>query len=322
MHRNDLNLAMPTGAATSIKGSQITQLIDQVSTIIVGKREQVTLSVICLLASGHLLIEDVPGVGKTTLSQALSRCLGLSFSRIQFTSDLLPSDLIGVSVYERQKETFVFHPGPVFAQVLLADEINRAGPRTQSALLEAMEERQVSVEGETRPLPSPFFVIATQNPSEQLGTHPLPESQLDRFAMRLSLGYPDPAAERALLIGEDRRTALLALKPVMPPEAWQQWQARVDQIHVADSLLDYLQTLITAPRDGRWFALGLSPRAGMSLLKLARARAMVLGRNHVSPEDIQVLWVPAVAHRLLSLPQSGRSAAAQARALLEATPVP
>jgi MoxR-like ATPase len=322
MHRNDLNLAMPTGAATSIKGSQITQLIDQVSTIIVGKREQVTLSVICLLASGHLLIEDVPGVGKTTLSQALSRCLGLSFSRIQFTSDLLPSDLIGVSVYERQKETFVFHPGPVFAQVLLADEINRAGPRTQSALLEAMEERQVSVEGETRPLPSPFFVIATQNPSEQLGTHPLPESQLDRFAMRLSLGYPDPAAERALLIGEDRRTALLELQPVMPPEAWQQWQARIDQIHVADSLLDYLQTLITATRDGRWFALGLSPRAGMSLLKLARARAMVLGRNHVSPEDIQVLWVPAVAHRLLSLPQSGRSAAAQARALLEATPVP
>ena len=322
MHRNDLNLAMTTGAATSIKGSQITQLIDQVSTIIVGKREQVTLSVICLLASGHLLIEDVPGVGKTTLAQALSRCLGLSFSRIQFTSDLLPSDLIGVSVYERQKETFVFHPGPVFAQVLLADEINRAGPRTQSALLEAMEERQVSVEGETRPLPSPFFVIATQNPSEQLGTHPLPESQLDRFAMRLALGYPDPAAERALLVGEDRRTALLALQPVMPPDAWQQWQSRVDQIHVADSLLDYLQALITATRDGRWFALGLSPRAGLSLLRLARARAMVLGRNHVSPEDVQVLWVPAVAHRLLSLPQSGRSAVAQARALLEATPVP
>jgi MoxR-like ATPase len=214
---------MPTGAAstvntsvnTAIKGSQIAQLIDQVSTIIVGKREQVTLSVICLLASGHLLIEDVPGVGKTTLSQALARCLGMTFSRIQFTSDLLPSDLIGVSVYERQKEAFVFHPGPVFAQVLLADEINRAGPRTQSALLEAMEERQVSVEGETRALPSPFFVIATQNPSDQLGTHPLPESQLDRFAMRLSLGYPDSAAERSLLIGEDRRGALMALQPVM-----------------------------------------------------------------------------------------------------------
>jgi MoxR-like ATPase len=322
MLRNDLNQAMPAGAAPTVKGSQITQLIDQVSTIIVGKREQVTLSVICLLASGHLLIEDVPGVGKTTLSQALARCLGLSYSRIQFTSDLLPSDLIGVSVYERQKEAFVFHPGPVFAQVLLADEINRAGPRTQSALLEAMEEHQVSVEGETRPLPSPFFVVATQNPSEQLGTHPLPESQLDRFAMRLSLGYPDPAAERALLIGEDRRSALQLLRPIMAAQDWASWQARVDQIHVADSLLSYLLALITATRDGRWFALGLSPRAGLSLLKLARARALVLGRNHVSPEDIQALWVSATAHRLQPLPQSGRSAAAQARALLEATPVP
>jgi MoxR-like ATPase len=322
MLRNDSNQALPLGAASSAKGSQLTQLIDQVSTIIVGKREQVTNSVICLLASGHLLIEDVPGVGKTTLSQALARSLGLSYCRIQFTSDLLPSDLIGVSVYERQKEAFVFHPGPVFAQVLLADEINRAGPRTQSALLEAMEERQVSVEGETRPLPSPFFVIATQNPSEQLGTHPLPESQLDRFAMRLSLGYPDPAAERALLTGHDRRGALQQLTAVMSPEDWASLQAKVDQVHVADSLLNYLQALITATRDGRWFALGLSPRAGLSLLKLARARALVLGRGHVSPEDIQALWVPAVAHRLQALPQSGRSAAAQARALLEATPVP
>jgi MoxR-like ATPase len=185
-----------------------------------------------------------------------------------------------------------------------------------------MEERQVSVEGETRSLPSPFFVIATQNPSEQLGTHPLPESQLDRFAMRLSLGYPDPAAERALLVGVDRRGALQTLSAVMTQAEWQQWQSRVDEVHVADSLLDYLQTLITATRDGRWFALGLSPRAGLSLLKLARARALVSGRTHVSPEDIQTLWVPAVAHRLLPLPQSGRSAAAQARALLEATPVP
>jgi MoxR-like ATPase len=322
MLRKDSNHAMPTGGATAAKGSQIAQLIDQVSTIIVGKREQVTLSVICLLASGHLLIEDVPGVGKTTLSQALARSLGLSFSRIQFTSDLLPTDLIGVSVYERQQEGFVFHPGPVFAHVLLADEINRAGPRTQSALLEAMAERQVSVDGETRPLPSPFFVIATQNPSEQLGTHPLPESQLDRFAMRLSLGYPDSSAERALLTGQDRRGAMLLLQAVMTPSQWQHWQQRVDEIHVADSLLDYLQALITATRDGRWFALGLSPRAGLSLLKMARARALVLGRQHVSPEDVQSLWIPAVAHRLMPLPQSGRSAAAQARALLEATPVP
>jgi MoxR-like ATPase len=309
-------------AATVLKAPQITQLVDQVSTIIVGKRDQVTLSVICLLAGGHLLIEDVPGVGKTTLSQALARCLGLSYSRIQFTADLLPSDLIGVSVYERQREAFVFHPGPVFAQVLLADEINRAGPRTQSALLEAMEERQVSVEGETRLLPSPFFVIATQNPSEQLGTHPLPESQLDRFAMRLSLGYPDPAAERALLMGEDRRQAIQHLQPLLSPAEWAAWQAKVNEVHVSTALLDYLQALLTATRDGRWFAQGLSPRAGLSLLKLARARALFLGRGHVSPEDIQTLWVPTVAHRLVSLPQSGRSAAAQARALLEATQVP
>lgn len=322
MLRNDMNKLMAHGASPTQKTDQIGQLIDQVSTIIVGKREQVTLSVICLLAGGHLLIEDVPGVGKTTLSQALARALGLSFSRVQFTADLLPTDLIGVSVYERQKESFVFHPGPVFAQVLLADEINRAGPRTQSALLEAMEERQVSVEGETRPLPAPFFVIATQNPSEQLGTHPLPESQLDRFAMRLSLGYPDPAAERALLTGQDSRATLQRLSAVMSTQDWLSWQARIQSVHVAPSLLDYLQALITATRDGAWFALGLSPRAGLSLLKLARARALVMGRNHVSPEDIQALWVPAVAHRLMTLPQSGRSAAAQARALIEATPVP
>jgi MoxR-like ATPase len=320
MLRNDLSTH--TASAASFKVAQLTQLVDQVSTIIVGKREQVSLAVVCLLASGHLLIEDVPGVGKTTLSQALARALGLSFSRIQFTSDLLPSDLLGVSVYERQKEDFVFHPGPVFAQVLLADEINRAGPRTQSALLEAMEERQVSVDGATRPLPSPFFVIATQNPSDQLGTHPLPESQLDRFAMRLSLGYPDPAAERALLTGEDRRHTLNQMQPMMTQAQWQQCQAQVEQVHVADNLLDYLQSLITATRDGRWFALGLSPRAGLSLLKLARARALLHGRGHVSPEDIHALWVPAVAHRLIPLPQSGRSAQAQARALLDVTPVP
>lgn len=311
----------PSGT-TPVKAEYIARLVDQVSTIIVGKREQVSLSVICLLAGGHLLIEDVPGVGKTTLAQALARSLGLSFSRIQFTADLLPSDLTGVSVYERQREEFVFHPGPVFANVLLADEINRAGPRTQSALLEAMEERQVSAEGETRPLPQPFFVIATQNPSDQLGTHPLPESQLDRFAVRLSLGYPDRLSERALLTGDDRRDALSALQPVMGPASWQLCQQAVDTIHVSDAFLDYLQALLTATRDGRWFALGLSPRAGLSLLRLAKARALLLGRGHVSPEDLQALWVPAMAHRVVPLHQSGRSTSAQARALLEATPVP
>lgn len=302
--------------------AQITRLADQVSTIIVGKRDQVTLSIICLLGGGHLLIEDVPGVGKTTLSHALALSLGLSYSRIQFTADLLPSDLIGVSVYDRHKEDFRFHPGPVFAQVLLADEINRAGPRTQSALLEAMEERQVTAEGETRPLPSPFFVIATQNPAEQLGTHPLPESQLDRFAMRLSLGYPDPAAERALLSGDDRRQLLQTLTPVMSAQEWLSWQARVESVHVSPALLDYLQALISATRNGHWFSVGLSPRAALSLLKLSKARALVLGRQHVSPEDLQVLWVPTVAHRLQPPAQSGRSATAQARALLEAVPVP
>jgi len=322
MLRNDLTTPMAPGPSVSFKAAHLTGLVDQVSTIIVGKREQVALAVVCLLASGHLLIEDVPGVGKTTLSQALARSLGLSFSRVQFTSDLLPSDLIGVSVFERQQEQFVFHPGPVFSQVVLADEINRAGPRTQSALLEAMEERQVSVDGQTHVLPHPFFVIATQNPSDQLGTHPLPESQLDRFAMRLSLGYPDPSAERALLTGQDRRQSLLSLQAAMSLEDWQACQAQVDRIHVADNLLDYLQRLLTATRDGRWFALGLSPRAGLSLLRLAKARALLQGRPHVSPEDLQALWVPATAHRLMPLPQSGRSAQAQARALLEGTPVP
>ena len=325
MLRNDSHAsapASPAAGSSGTKASQLTSLIDQVSTIVVGKREQVALSVICLLACGHLLIEDVPGVGKTTLSQALARSLGLSAARVQFTADLLPSDLIGVSIYERQKEAFVFHPGPVFAQVLLADEINRAGPRTQSALLEAMEERQVSVDGQTLALPTPFFVIATQNPGEQLGTHPLPESQLDRFAMRLSLGYPDAVAERSLLAGSDRRQALQTLQPVMTPESWLAWQSQVDAVHVADSLLDYVLALIHATRDGRWFAQGLSPRAGLSLLRLARARALVMGRQHVSPEDIQVLWVPGVAHRLQALNQSSRGAATQARALLEATPVP
>jgi len=294
--------------------------VDQVSTIVLGKPSQVELSVICLLADGHLLIEDIPGVGKTTLAQALARSLGLSFSRVQFTADLLPSDLLGVSVYERASEGFAFHPGPVFAQVLLADEINRAGPRTQSALLEAMEERQVSVDGQTRALPSPFFVIATQNPTDQLGTHPLPESQLDRFALRVSLGYPDARAERELLQGRDRREQLAQLSALMPLAEWQAAQAAVQQVHVSPALLDYLQALMAASRQGRWFAQGLSPRAGLSLLKLARARALLQGRGHVSPDDIQCLWVAAVAHRVVAA-GTGDSRA-QAQALLDAVATP
>jgi MoxR-like ATPase len=269
-----------------------------------------------------LLIEDVPGVGKTTLAHTLAVSLGLRFSRTQFTADLMPTDLIGVSVYERSKESFVFHPGPVFAQVLLADEINRAGPKTQSALLEAMEEHQVSVEGETRALPAPFFVIATQNPSDQLGTYPLPESQLDRFLMCITLGYPDRASERALLAGQDRREAIQALRAVMSPEQLISAQRAVREVHASDTLLDYLQTLIAATRSGRWFVEGLSPRAGIAVLRVARARALLAQRDYVAPDDVQYVLPQAIAHRLLPVAGAGRGRIEQVRAMIEAVPLP
>ena len=246
-------------------------LLQQLNGVLVGKPQQVRQSLCCLLAGGHLLIEDVPGVGKTTLAQALALSLGLDFARVQFTPDLMPSDLSGVSVYDRQSQSFVFHQGPLFSQVLLADEINRASPKTQSALLEAMEEKQVSIDGASRPLPQPFFVIATQNPLEQLGTYALPESQLDRFLMRLSLGYPDRAAERALLKGQDRRAVLAHLPSVISPAQLVQLQQAVLTVHASDALLDYLQNLIEATRSGQWFAQGLSPRAGIAILKAAKA---------------------------------------------------
>ena len=277
---------------------RLTQLKGQISTIVVGKPQQVEDCLACLLAGGHLLVEDVPGVGKTTLAHALAISLGLQFSRVQFTADLMPSDLVGVSVFERSGERFVFHPGPVFAQVLLADEINRAGPKTQSALLEAMEEQQVTIDGATRALPRPFFVIATQNPAEQLGTYPLPESQLDRFLMCISLGYPDAAAERALLAGEDRRELLARLQPVLGPDELQALMAQVRQVHVSAALLDYLQALIAATRDGQWFVEGLSPRAGIGVLRLARARALLQGRDFVAPEDLQALLPQALGHQI------------------------
>lgn len=301
---------------------QISRLVDQISTIIVGKRPQIEDSVACLLAAGHLLIEDVPGVGKTTLAHALAVSLGLSFSRAQFTADLMPSDLIGVSVFERQGDSFVFHPGPVFAQVLLADEINRAGPKTQSALLEAMEEHQVSIDGQTRALPRPFFVIATQNPSDQLGTYPLPESQLDRFLLRITLGYPDRASERALLAGGDRRDLTARLEPVMRPDDLLTAQQAVQRVKVSEPLLDYLQALIAATRSGRWFVQGLSPRAGIAVLRVARARALMAGRDWVAPEDLQALLPQAIAHRLQPVAGAGRGAIEQVRALVEATPIP
>ncbi len=301
---------------------QLTRLVDQVSTIVVGKRPQVEDSIACLLAGGHLLIEDVPGVGKTTLAHALAVSLGLDFRRVQFTADLMPSDLIGVSVFERSKDAFVFHPGPVFAQVLLADEINRAGPKSQSALLEAMEEHQVSVENETRALPQPFFVIATQNPSDQLGTYPLPESQLDRFLLRITLGYPDRHAERELLAGGDRRSAALKLAPVMRPAELQAAQRAVLTVRAADPLLDYLQALIAATRSGAWFVQGLSPRAGIALLRVAKARALMAGRDYVAPDDLQAILPQAVAHRLVPVPGAGRGPVEQVRAMVEATPIP
>ena len=301
---------------------RLTHLKGQISTIVVGKPQQVEDCLACLLAGGHLLVEDVPGVGKTTLAHALAISLGLQFSRVQFTADLMPSDLIGVSVFERSGERFVFHPGPVFAQVLLADEINRAGPKTQSALLEAMEEQQVTIDGATRALPRPFFVIATQNPAEQLGTYPLPESQLDRFLMCISLGYPDAAAERALLAGEDRRELLARLQPVLGPDELQALMAQVRQVHVSAALLDYLQALIAATRDGQWFVEGLSPRAGIGVLRLARARALLQGRDFVAPEDLQALLPQALGHRLRPVAGAGRGPREQVRALLQAVPLP
>jgi MoxR-like ATPase len=297
-------------------------LLSQLNTVIVGKPSQIQDCVACLLAGGHLLIDDVPGVGKTTLAHALARSFGLQFSRVQFTSDLMPSDLSGVSVYERGKEAFVFHPGPIFAQVLLADEINRASPKTQSALLEAMEEKQVSVEGETRLLPEPFFVIATQNPLDQVGTYPLPESQLDRFLMRVSLGYPDRAAERELLAGRDRRGMVDALHTVMQPGELRQLQDMVQAVHAAGPLLDYVQDLIAATRSGQWFVQGLSPRAGIAVLRAAKAQALLSGRDYVAPDDVQAVLPQTIAHRLVPVDSAARGSEEQVRAMVTAVALP
>ena len=297
-------------------------LLDQLNTVIFGKQKQIQDCVACLLAGGHLLIDDVPGVGKTTLAHALARSFGLQFSRVQFTSDLMPGDLSGVAVYERGKEAFVFHPGPIFAQVLLADEINRASPKTQSALLEAMEEKQVTTEGETRALPDPFFVIATQNPLDQVGTYALPESQLDRFLMRISLGYPDRTAERALLTGSDRRTVVEHLPSLLDAGELHALQKQVLEVHAADPLLDYVQDLIAATRSGQWFLQGLSPRAGIAVLRAAKAQALLSGRTYVAPDDVQAVLPQTISHRLIPVGNAGRGASEQVRAMLQAVPLP
>ena len=278
--------------------TKIEQVAAQVGHIILGKKRQIRLALACLIARGHLLIEDVPGVGKTTLAHALAATLGLAFQRIQFTSDLLPADVLGVAVYNSERSKFEFHPGPIFSQVVLADEVNRATPKAQSALLEAMEEHQVTIEGETRRLPDPFFVIATQNPSHQIGTFPLPESQLDRFLMRIELGYPDAAAERALLRGEDRRDLLEQLKPCMQPAELLALQREAQQVHTSDALLDYIQALVNHTRNAPGFAGGLSPRAALALVHAARAWALLDARNHAVPEDVQAILPGVVSHRL------------------------
>ena len=283
-------------------------VLAQLQQVILGKKRTLRLALCCLLARGHLLIEDIPGVGKTTLASGLARCLGLNLRRVQFTSDLLPADVIGISIFDREKSAFVFHPGPIFTQVLLADEINRATPKTQSALLEAMEERQTTADGITRDLPQPFFVIATQNPTHQIGTFQLPESQLDRFLMCLSLGYPDAAAERALLLGEDRRALLKSLPAVMRPEELVTAQAALKKIHTSSALIDYVQALAHASRTNGMFAEGLSPRAAIALLQAARAWAAMEGRDHAIPEDIQAILIPVAAHRLRPLKSTAGTA--------------
>ena len=292
------------------------------ASIILGKEQKIRLAFACLLARGHLLIEDLPGVGKTTLAHTLAQLLGLQFSRIQFTSDLLPADIVGASIYDREHSAFRFLPGPVFAQLVLADEINRATPKTQSALLEAMEERQVTAEGETRALPTPFFVIATQNPSHQIGTFPLPESQLDRFLMRIELGYPDRAAERALLAGGNTREKLARLLPALAPQDLQPLQEAVAGVHAAPALIDYVQALVAETRHDIRFVHGLSPRAALSLLAAARAWAFIDGRGLVLPEDVQAVFGSVAAHRLRLAQGSGHAGSDDIDDLIRRTPLP
>ena len=282
------------------------RVINALNGILLGKDHQVRLALCGLLAKGHLLIEDIPGMGKTTLSHALAKVMGLSYQRIQFTNDLLPADVLGFSMYDKEAGSLVFHPGPIFAQIVLADEINRASPRTQSALLEAMEERQVSIEGKTRPLPRPFFVIATQNPIEQGGTYPLPESQLDRFLMRIRLGYPDPKAERELLEGEDRRALTERLAKFLTSDDLQKLQQSVESVTTSPALLDYVQRLLKQSRQMPGLVYGLSPRAGLGLVRAAKAWALMNDRKHVLPDDIQTV-LPSVAEHRLEQGESGKS---------------
>lgn len=305
----------------SRKMASLAEVIVAANQIIYGKDRQVRLALSCLLARGHLLIEDLPGVGKTTLAHTLARLLGLDFSRVQFTSDMLPADVIGISIYERDKGNFRFMAGPLFSQVLLADEINRATPKTQSALLEAMEEKQVTVEGQTHFLPEPFFVIATQNPSSQVGTFPLPESQLDRFMMRVELGYPDRAAERMLLESGGRNRETLLPSVSLTPEQLGVLQSEVENVHVSSALLDYVQALVLATRSSMDFVHGLSPRAALNLVAVGRAWAYIAGRQMVLPEDIQAVFASVVRHRLRLANSAGHARHEDIERLIHSVPV-
>ncbi len=305
----------------SMKNS-LDDIVRHASQIILGKDHEIRLAITCLLARGHLLIEDQPGVGKTTLAHVLAQSLGLQYNRIQFTSDLLPADILGVSIFNKEQGAFHFQPGPIFAELILADEVNRATPKAQSALLEAMEEQQVTIEGETRPLPEPFFVIATQNPTYQTGTFPLPESQLDRFLMRISLGYPDAAAERELLAGGNRREMLKKLSTCINSEKLAEFQDAATKIHVSDALLDYVQALLDYSRQSPQIAAGLSPRAGLALMHCAKAWALMANRDHVLPEDVKTILPYVVSHRLRPVADSGEQDPATLVSLLESVPIP
>lgn len=305
----------------NLSHEKLNQVVDSANRIILGKPEAVSLSLACLLAGGHLLIEDLPGMGKTTLAHTMATLLGLNYQRIQFTSDLLPADLLGVSIYDRAAEEFHFHPGPIFSQLVLADEINRATPKTQSALLEAMEEKQITVEGETRELPKPFFVVATQNPLHQVGTFPLPESQLDRFLMRISLGYPGAEMERKLLKGEGGRNSLAHAGTSITRVELDSWQQSINAVFVAEPILDYVQALVSASRHNPKIPHGLSPRAAQALLGAGKSWAWLAGRNQVLPEDIQAVWVAVASHRITS-GTSLEEAEALALELLHSIPIP
>jgi MoxR-like ATPase len=299
------------------------RVISQAGRVVLGKEHQIRMALACMLARGHLLIEDLPGVGKTTLAHVLARSLGLAFHRIQFTSDMLPADILGVSIYERDSGSFKFHPGPIFSQLVLADEVNRATPKTQSALLEAMEEHQVTAEGETRRLPEPFFVVATQNPSHQVGTFPLPESQLDRFQMRIELGYPDREAERALLQGVERRDMIATLEPCLNPGELVELQQLVKRVHVSPALFDYIQAIVEHTRRSPEFVTGLSPRAALALTGCARAWALIEGRDHALPEDVQAVLPGVATHRLHPVINGvKRTSSDIAVGVLEAVPIP